>query len=525
MTETLVEKARRIKRERDIAINKRDSNEENNVNTNVVDHPRHKIDTWPEPQPLRRELLPADPYPIDALGDVLKPAAIAISGVIQSPIPICCNSLLAGASLAVQGHADIIIDGRTFPVSSYFATVAESGERKTATDNAALEPHNKRQRELRDIYSREIGEYEIELIAWKKAREETLSSKQNKTMQAKMDALHELGSEPQGPIDAIMMVEEPTYEGLVKALVNGYPSMGLFSDEGGRFLGGHGMNSENQLKTAAGLSKLWDGSPISRTRGGDGNILLYGRRLSVHLMIQPAISALLFGNGLLMGQGLLSRFLVTWPESNIGKHRYQESNLIETTAMRRYFGQLLDILETPLPLVEGTRNELSPRKLQLLPESKRVWIAFHDHISELCGEGRELYSIKGLAAKGAEYAARLAGILTLVRDIHAGSIAMDEMVSGIDLMQFYLNEALRLFDGAADNPDLVLAEKCLAWARDRGCRFAAVELYQRGPNAIRDKATTERVLKILEEHGQARPLPNGTEINGKPRKNAWEVRS
>ena len=84
------------------------------------------------------------------------------------------------------------------------------------------------------------------------------------------------------------------------------------------------MNQENQLKTAAGLSKLWDGAPISRTRGGDGNILIYGWRLSIHLMIQPAVSHLLFGNPLFLEQGLLSRFLVTWPESNIGKHRYKE---------------------------------------------------------------------------------------------------------------------------------------------------------------------------------------------------------
>lgn len=116
--------------------------------------PRHKLKTatpgmvqeWPEPQPLRRELPPPEPFPTDALGNVLEQAALAMMEVIQSPVAICANSLLAGSALAVQGHADIVIDGRTFPVSSYFATVADSGERKTATDDATLKPHAKHQK-------------------------------------------------------------------------------------------------------------------------------------------------------------------------------------------------------------------------------------------------------------------------------------------------------------------------------------------------------------------------------------------
>ena len=60
---------------------------------------------------------------------------------------------------------------------------------------------------------------------------------------------------------------EPTYEGLVKHLVFGQPSVGIFSAEGGQFIGGHGMNEEAMLRTAAGLSCLWDGETIKRVRG------------------------------------------------------------------------------------------------------------------------------------------------------------------------------------------------------------------------------------------------------------------
>ena len=91
-------------------------------------------------------------------------------------------------------------------------------------------------------------------------------------------ALLELGPEPEPPLEGQFVTEEPTYEGIFKLLQYGQPSIGIFSAEGGRFIGGHAMSKENQLKTATGLSSLWDGSPMTRTRSGDGCKTLYGRR-------------------------------------------------------------------------------------------------------------------------------------------------------------------------------------------------------------------------------------------------------
>ena len=58
------------------------------------------------PRPLMRELPPADPFPIEALGDVLAPAAHAIHDRVQAPIAIGAQSVLAAATLAVQGYAE-----------------------------------------------------------------------------------------------------------------------------------------------------------------------------------------------------------------------------------------------------------------------------------------------------------------------------------------------------------------------------------------------------------------------------------
>jgi hypothetical protein len=482
-----------------------------------------EVSSWPEAQPLRRELPPPDPYPIEALGAVLTPAALKTHEVVQSPKAICGQSFLAAATLSVQAFADIEIDGRLSPASNSFISIADSGERKTATDHIALAPVSKRQKDLCKEYSFSQAEHDADVSAWKKAKEDALSGA-NKTQGSKKRALMDLGPEPEPPINPIFTVEEPTYEGLVKSLVIGWPSIGIFSDEGGRFIGGHGMNSENQLKTAAGMSKLWDGSPLTRTRVGDGNYVLYGRRLSVHLMIQSEVSSILFGNRLLTNQGFLSRCLPCFPESTIGQREYRGVPLSDTHEIKSYFASMMGILETPLPLAEGTKNELEPRKISMNVQAKHTWVSFHNHIEKLCRNGKELFPIRGLAAKSAEHAARIGGVLALVENLSAAEISNHNIQSGIAIVQFHLGEALRLFNTSADNPDLLLAETLLAWARIRGKPVYPGLIYQYGPNAIRDKATTERIISLLVDHGWFRPIAGGAEIDGRKRRVAFEAR-
>jgi hypothetical protein len=103
------------------------------------------------PRPLMRELPPADPFPIDSLGDLLAPAAIAIHDRIQAPLAICGQSVIAAATLTVQGHADVELPThQTRPLTNYYMSIAATGERKTAVDEEALWPIRKRETALRE---------------------------------------------------------------------------------------------------------------------------------------------------------------------------------------------------------------------------------------------------------------------------------------------------------------------------------------------------------------------------------------
>ena len=222
------------------------------------------------PRPLIRELPPADPFPVEALGDVLEAATRAINDRVQAPMAICGQSTLAAATLAAQGHGDVQLPtGHVKPISNFFMSVAATGERKTATDHEALWPFRKREAALREDYDRALPQYENAKIALEKARDHAVKKAKGDRAAIRF-ALDSLGPPPPALLSPMLTYPEPTYEGLCKHLVSGQPSIGIFSAEGGQFIGGHGITPEAVLRTAAGLSCLWDGEPIKRVRAGDG---------------------------------------------------------------------------------------------------------------------------------------------------------------------------------------------------------------------------------------------------------------
>jgi uncharacterized protein YecT (DUF1311 family) len=478
----------------------------------------------PPPLPLVRHTIPAEPFPLEAFPLIMRNAAERMIEVIQSPQALTGQSLLAAATLAAQAHVNLMIDGRVSAASNNFLTIGESGERKSANDREANRATQERQKQ--DHHKAVAGHVELEAdqLAWDATRRRIANDRKLSHDEIKTE-LEALGERPSASSD-MRYTEEPTYEGLVRTFADGNLSMGLFSDEGGRFLGGFAMNQDNAVKTITGLSKLWDGDPVTRSRGGDGNTLIYNVRLSVHLMMQPIIADKVFSDPLLSGQGFLSRCLCAYPESTIGNRPYKEMNLNNDALMIPYHDRMREIIEIPYPMGSAGMG-LEPRALTLAPEAKRVWIAFHDHVEGLMKDGAPLRPVKGFASKAAEHAARLAAVLAFFDDTEVAEISPEHIEAGITLSEYYLGEALRLFNSATTNPDLLLAEKVLTWAQtpDRNGVISLTDLYQKGPSQLRTKAAAMRIIEILADHHRIIQVNGGCQVNGSFKRDVWRVRA
>ena len=220
------------------------------------------------PIPLTSDLTDGLPCPVSATC-TLAEAITAIANKVQSPPAIAAQSVLAAASLAAAPHSDVIIHGQRRPNSLFFVSVAGSGDRKTSTDNEAMRPVRRFEQHL-------LNEYNLALPAWQiadaasKSEKRRIEANRQFDYEGRKQALEELGPGPERPLQPLVVIEDYTTEGLTKLWRDASPSLGAISAEGAVFTGGHGMTSDNLRKTAATLSLLWDGKPLSSVRAGDG---------------------------------------------------------------------------------------------------------------------------------------------------------------------------------------------------------------------------------------------------------------
>jgi hypothetical protein len=466
----------------------------------------------PERIPLVPPRTSASPYPLGALGTILGHAAAAIERKVQVPGATAAQSVLAAAALAAQTYRDVLMPyGRSRPLSLYFVTVADSGDRKSAADAEALWPVRKREKVLREEYEIEHADWLIRHAAHA-AQKRAIEASKGLDVETRTNELRALGSEPRKPLMPLLTAPDPTVEGLARAWADAPAGLGLFSAEGGAFFGGHGMSQDHKLKTAATLSELWDGSGIRRMRAGDGVTILPGRRLAAHLMAQPEAAAEFMSDPMLRGQGFHSRFLVAAPDSLAGSRRYRTTDPEDDAAIKVYGARLLALLERPARMVEGKVNELDPLPLTMSAGAQAAWIGFLDHLEALCGVGGVLELIKSVAAKGAENAARIAGVLTVVEDSDAVEISERTMEDAISLMNWYVAEALRIAEVGRVSPACIKAQRLYEWMLFQNTPDILFrDVLRLGPNSVRSKSEAEPVLRKLIEHGHIE------EISAKPR--------
>jgi Protein of unknown function (DUF3987) len=338
-------------------------------------------------------------------------------------------------------------------------------------------------------------------------------------MKAALDAL---GPGPEPPLEPILTCDEPTFEGLAKVFSKGRASLGIFSAEGGQFVGGHGMSDEAKMRTAAGLSKLWDGAMIKRVRSGDGNLILPGKRLSLHLMVQPIVADALFRDPLLQGQGLLSRLLTSVPDSTSGTRLWKDPEPESDTALKRYGARILSIFKRPAPTKK--RNEVDPRELPLSEEATGRWIIFADHVEERLAPGAEFNEIRGLGNKLGEHAVRIADVLSLVENLNAAEISAGHLEAGMTLAEYYASEADRLLGAARVRSEIKIARRLLDWLLrewDEGV-ISLPDIYQR-LRPIDDAETARKYVAILKRHGWLEKIPAGAKVAGQRRREAWRI--
>ncbi len=501
---------------------------------------QQKQSALPEPIPLFGELPEPKEFPLKHLGGVLKGAAEAIHEEVQAPMAMCAMSVLASASHAVQAHADVRFRNGQKPLSLWIAIIGESGERKSSVDRYAMRPQQEREEVLRKEYREKYQSFKNDEEAYRIAKDSALPNKRNSKMSAPdrraevNRILAELGPEPSPPRGPILRVQDATMEALNENLRSEQPSLAWMSSEGGAFLQGPSMQKDRSLHSVSNYCQLYDGDSLNINRKGSGNIHLEGKRMALCLMMQPFVAKhFLFGNELLDQQGLLSRMIVIWPRSTQGERGRCTINLEEEERYQRYCQRLTQLLAIPPRTCDEEGGQLRPRVLELSKGAKDMLEAYCLEVIEpsLRPKGR-LRLISGFANKSYELAHRIAGVICLTENPDATEVTALEAGHGVALVQYFIEELLRLREGGWGDPALEGAQELLDWAHTKwmeefreGPLISSGDIARFGPKRFRRVADAKKPLKILEEHNWLIPQRDGVEIRGKKCRKAWLIQT
>lgn len=449
--------------------------------------------TWPEldPLPEAAETTP-EAFPLHALGKIMGDAAKAIAGDVQAPDALVAGSVLAAASLAAQPLANVVLPhGQRCPLSLFVVSSGQSGDRKSAADAVAgFEIEEARRRDARE-YAQKLKDYE-----------------DAKAAKGKGDP------EPEVPTPKTLTTSNATVEGLSR-LLKAQSSVGLFSAEGGEMLGGHSMREDRRSAGLAFFLKAWSGETIDSLRGGEGLTTLLGRRVALHIMVQPILLSGLLADPLAQGQGLLARCLISQPATLAGTRTYKAVDPNANPATRRFHDHVRDLLDQlPNTWPEGDGYELKPRDLQLTADAAALWIAFYNAVEHQQAGGGELAEARPFASKAAEHAARIAGVMTLLEDPDARTIGAKAIEGAIVVAGFYINEHLRLTGASKDARHIGELTALWDWLKERS-NVSNKDVLQRTPRPIR-KLKAEGIKRLLAE----------LKARGYIRENgeSWEVR-
>lgn len=441
------------------------------------------------PIPLRVHHENKNIFPLSALGSDLEELIYTVSDINAVPYAMATQSLLSSLALISQAHVDVIMDGRCSPSSLFLLTVGESGSRKSTIDKIMTFPVKEFEHQKANAYKKDLEIYT-----------------------SRLGSVGKNDPQPIKPREPFLLQGEPTYEGLFKSLEKGQPYMGIFSDEGGRFIGGHAMNQENRLKTIAGFSEIWDGSSITRSRASEGQTKLYGRRLSFHLMMQPRIAAKLFSDNDLLDQGFLARCLIY---SSIGEFKekpYQENNILNLKCYQKYINRMNELMHMALTVNKENFEELEPQKILVPSDGKSLLINFYNETQkEQLKDG--IYSeIRPFASKALEHALRIATVLTFYKHGKREFLDSGCVRNAIFLTKFYLNEVIRLwhpeikFKETTFTETQELASLLLDWIinytkKNNLTDIRLREISRHAPRKIREKSIFLPLINILVEHG------------------------
>lgn len=307
---------------------------------------------------------------------------------------------------ACQGHVTVKMPtGRLAPTSLMLLTIADSGERKTTTQNYFFEAIHSLNDAAYQASKIAATEHRVTHQLWntRKRHLERMYSKyaaqgDEVATQTTLDAIAEhVRAEPQVARSDKFLYDDTTPQALVQMLYENMPNGCLLTSEANSIFSGKALGELDKLNT------LWDGGSVIVDRVSREGFVLQNARLTLSLMAQPSvITRFMEKRGEeARGTGFLARFLVAKPRQMAGQRRdSQLSALPSKDAFNARIRECFNSATTPVRHV-----------LYFSETAANLWRQYSMQLEQEMREYGYYHYLKDHASKILENTTRLAAIL------------------------------------------------------------------------------------------------------------------
>lgn len=418
---------------------------------------------------------------------------------MKSPREIAVFGAMTALSIAIQGGANIKKPtGQSVPVSLFMLVIADSGERKSSTENVFIKPLREYQAEQDLVWSEQIKGWEAKMLVWEERRRSIARS----IAKAVRDGGEELALEeqlkrviderPVRPRRCRLLYDDATSESLMLGLYQDLPAAGLVSSE---------ANLKNRaFNDLQKQNALWSGDAIAIDRKSSESFELRDVRLTVSFMTQPAAfeKYIRVQGELLRGAGLWARFLVCQPRSTQGE-RLLDSPTQSWDHIKVFEAKIKSLLDDSLKFLESGRRELS-----FSPDASDAWVQIFNEVESEIRDCGRFEGAGDMASKLLDNISRVAALVSVFERGWDEDVDIDSLLFAVKLCSWCSDEFYRIF---LPPKECELDAECLLewleWKRDVGrVEILKSELLQYGPNRLRKKGRLDAALDILISEGK-----------------------
>jgi replicative DNA helicase len=466
------------------------------------------------------------PFPVGELPPPLSEFCAALAEATQTPVDMPAVLALASVAACAQGRVAVQVKpGYVEPVTLQALVVADPGTRKSAVNAAVTAPIVRWERDEaarlgpeieRARTERAIKEKRRDKLQDQAARADDPGGRADLSDQAARLAA-ELAATPARAYPRVV-ADDVTPEAAARLMAEQGGRLAILSAEGGIFETAAGRYA-NGVANLDIFLKGHAGDVIRVDRRNGPPIVIDAPALTLGLAVQPDVMRSAANKPGFRGRGLLARFLYAAPPSMLG-HRRQDSSPVPDSIRLAYE----DVIRRLLALEPRADGSLTI--LELSRDARVKWAAFAARLEPRLGAGGDLGHLADWAGKAAGAAARIAGLMHVVRcagdcTTVEGPIPGSTMLAAVVVVEgYFIPHAMAAFSDMSTDPEVAAAQAVVAWAMARGMEELSVRnahVALRGQARFKLASAVARACSVAEEMGLLRRLPDSPKVGaGRP---------